>query len=100
MADLSSFVGFEWDDGNDSKNWKKHDVTNQECEEAFFNLPVLVFDDEAHSETEERYYLLGRTNSARELFVVFTLRGNLIRVISARDQTRIERQRYYEESPA
>ncbi len=100
MIDPLSFVGFEWDEGNDTKNWTKHDVTNQECEEAFFNQPVLVFDDDAHSETEERYYLLGRTNSARELFVVFTRRGSLIRVISARDQTRTERQRYYEESPA
>jgi hypothetical protein len=100
LIDLARVSGFEWDEGNDTKNWRKHDVTNQECEEAFFNQPVLVLDDEAHSETEERYYLLGRTNSARELFVVFTLRGSLVRVISARDQTRTERQRYYEESPA
>jgi hypothetical protein len=98
LFDLSKFVGFEWDEGNDTKNWKKHNVTNQECEEVFFNKPLLFFYDESHSEIEDRYYLLGRTNSARELLVVFTVRGTLIRVVSARDQTRAERHRYYEES--
>ena len=98
MVDLSKFVGFEWDEGNDTKNWKKHNVNNEECQEVFFNQPLLVFYDDSHSEIEERYYILGRTNSARELFVVFTVRGALIRVISARDQTRAERHRYYEES--
>ena len=91
MVDLSKFVGFEWDEGNDTKNWKKHNVNNEECQEVFFNQPLLVFYDDSHSEIEERYYILGRTNSARELFVVFTVRGALIRVSSARDQTRAER---------
>jgi uncharacterized DUF497 family protein len=98
LIDLSKFAGFEWDEGNDAKNWKKHDVTNHDCEEVFFNQPLLIFSDESHSEIEERYYVLGRANSARELLVVVTVRATLIRVISARDQTRAERRRYYEES--
>lgn len=93
MIDFSRFTGFDWDRGNDTKNWKSHRVSREECEEVFFNEPVLVFRDDSYSAAEERYYLLGRTNSARELFVVFTPRGSLIRAISARDQTAAERRR-------
>ena len=60
----------------------------------FFNRPLLVFADTEHSEDEERFYVLGRTDRGRRLFVVFTPRGNKIRVISARDMTKQERSFY------
>lgn len=87
-------VGFDWDEGNSEKNWIKHRVSRGEAEEVFFNQPLLVADDEAHSLNESRYYALGRTNAHRLLFVVFTIRGSLIRVISARNMTRREREVY------
>ena len=88
--------GFQWDSGNIYKNWLKHNVTNKECEQVFFNEPLVIAKDEKHSQTENRWYVLGKTNSKRKLFVVFTIRKDLIRIISARDMTKKERKFYNE----
>ena len=96
---LSKCTGFEWDDHNSKKNWVKHHVSQYECEQTFFNYPLIVADDIKHSKKEKRFYALGHTDSDRLLFVVFTIRKNQIRVISARDMNRKERKVYktYEE---
>jgi hypothetical protein len=80
------------------KNVYKHKVSNSECEQVFFNQPIIVVDDTRHSEDENRLYLLGRTDQDRFLFVVFTIRKNLIRIISARDMNKKEREIYNEET--
>ena len=98
MIDLSSVAGFDWDDGNRDKNWIRHRVPNSECEEVFFNLPLLLHPDRAHSTSEPRYFVLGQTNSGRYLFVAFTIRNNQIRIISARDMNRKERAVYDKEN--
>ena len=90
--------GFLWDHGNSEKNWIKHKVTRLECEEIFFNLPLIISEDEKHSTIEERYYALGNSKSERFLFISFTIRNNLLRVISARDMNRKERKIYEEKS--
>ena len=92
--DLEKCTGFEWDDGNQGKNWEKHEVTDAECEEIFFNDPVIAGADAAHSKRERRYFALGQTDTGRTLFVAFTIRKQLIRVISARDMTRAELRKY------
>jgi uncharacterized DUF497 family protein len=97
MIDFSSVTGFEWDDGNRDKNWDKHQVSNGECEEVFFNLPLLLKPDPIHSQAEDRYYVLGQTNAGRRLFISFTIRGENIRVISAREMSKRERN-YYEQA--
>jgi uncharacterized DUF497 family protein len=91
---LASLTGFEWDDGNLTKNWEKHQVSALECEQIFFNRPLIALPDQRHSESEPRFYALGQTDSGRRLFVVFTARANSIRVISARDMSRKERKIY------
>jgi len=91
---LSGCAGFDWDESNSRKNWIKHRVTPVECEQIFFNQPLLVKDDALHSETEKRFLALGKTDKSRSLFIAFTLRGDLIRVISARDMSRKEREVY------
>jgi len=91
---LSACTGFEWDKGNVEKNWKKHRVTFWECEQVSFNEPLIVAADARHSEGENRFYALGRTDEKRFLFVVFTIRGSMIRVISARDMSLKERKEY------
>ena len=91
---IATITGFQWDEGNIFKNWEKHRVTAVECEQVFFNQPVIAVPDEQHSDTEPRFYILGQTDTGRELFVVFSIRGNLIRVISARDMNRKERKIY------
>lgn len=94
MDILSTIDGFEWDKGNITKNWDKHGVTHTECEEVFFNNPLIVKNDITHSTTEPRYYVLGKTQVHRRLFLVFTVRSNKIRVISARDMSNKERKIY------
>ena len=94
MLVLAEYEGFDWDEGNRDKNLHRHGVTDAECEEVFLNEPLMVARDEKHSEGETRFYALGRTNALRRLFVVFTARGALIRVISARDMNRNERRAY------
>lgn len=91
---LTHCTGFEWDAGNASKVWARHAVTQGECEQPFFVEPFLVATDEKHSSRERKWYGLGRTTAGRHLHFVFTIRGELIRVISARDMNRKERQRY------
>ena len=88
---LGECEGFQWDAANSEKIWERHQVAPIECEEVFFNHPLVVGEDEKHSEAEGRLYALGQTDAARLLFVVFTIRGRLVRVISARDMSRKER---------
>jgi uncharacterized DUF497 family protein len=94
MIDLSAITGFDWDDNNREKNWDKHGVLASECEEVFFNLPLLLQGDPAHSQKESRYYVLGHTIAGRRLFIAFTVRGDKVRVISARDMSKKERSVY------
>ena len=90
-------TGFEWDEGNLLKNWEKHGVSAPECEQVFFNKPLITGRDKKHSQQETRFFALGQTDTERLLFVVFTIRDGLIRVISARNMNRKER-RVYEKS--
>lgn len=96
MIDLRRITGFEWDSGKALKSKIKHGVGASEAEQIFFNDPLLVLEDEKHSQTESRFHALGTTDDGRFLHVTFTVRGNgdLIRVISARDMHRKERSHY------
>jgi uncharacterized DUF497 family protein len=91
---LQECSGFQWDDGNIDKNWLKHEVASYECEQIFLNQPFIVNDDTRHSQTEQRFYALGRTDLGRKLFVVFTIRNKKIRIISARDMNKKESEIY------
>jgi uncharacterized DUF497 family protein len=95
MIILDKITGFEWDAGNSRKN-DQHGVSMAEAEQVFFNIPVLMLPDAAHSISEPRYHALGKTIDGRRLHITFTLRGEgkLIRVISARDMYRKERAHY------
>ena len=97
MGEVFGVIKFEWDEGNLSKNWTKHNVDSFESEEIFFNKPLITLRDEKHSKIESRYIALGRTNSGGLLLVVFTIRGEVIRVISAKDMHKKERTVYNEE---
>ena len=96
MIDVSKITGFDWDDGNARKSADKHDVSQFEAEQLFFNAPLLLSPDAKHSQNETRIHALGKTDAGRRLHVTFTLRGGgtLIRVISARDMHRKERAVY------
>ena len=93
MIDWTRVVGFDWDAGNERKSVHKHGVRQTEAEQAFFNQPLLVLEDERHSPDERRFHALGRTEAGRRLHITFTLRreGSRVRVISARDMSARER---------
>ncbi len=93
---FDSFAGFQWDRGNSNKNLIKHNVQNWECEQVFFNKPLLVLEDPGHSAAEKRWAAFGKTDSGRSLVLIFTKRGTLLRVISARDMNNKERKLYEE----
>lgn len=96
MIDWRLVTGFQWDDGNARKSVDKHGVSQPEAEEMFFNEPLLVVEDQLHSQNELRLHALGQTNDQRLLHVTFTLREQhtLIRIISARPMHRKERNFY------
>nr|WP_294546851.1 BrnT family toxin [uncultured Rhodopila sp.] len=100
MINLSGIQGFQWDEGNGRKSADKHNVSQSEAEQAFFNEPLLLIGDVRHSQTEARFNALGYTDDNRFLHITFTLRdqGRLIRVISARDMNRKERTRYEQDA--
>ena len=99
MINWAQVSGFDWDEGNSRKSAEKHDVSQAEAEQVFFNQPLLIVADTKHSDHESRYHALGKTDDARLLHITFTLRleSTLIRVISARNMHRKERT-YYEKS--
>lgn len=87
---------FEWDDGNKTKSLTKHKVTILEIEELFSNAESLRALGEQVSPAfeEPRFGAFGVTNEGRHLFVCFTLRGSGLRVISAREMNKKERNFY------
>ncbi len=96
MEGFAKIEGFEWDEGNKDKNFKKHKVSNGECEEVFFDEYKKILKDAIHSGAEDRYILIGKTTNGRILFTVFMIRNNMIRVISARDLKKKEQKIYGE----
>ena len=92
--DFNKLRSFDWDEGNINKNKEKHKVEYRECEEIFSNKPLVFIEDKQHSQSENRWGALGKTNKGRLLAVYFTIRNNKIRIISARDQGKKDKQAY------
>ncbi len=96
MKILPEPIVFEWDKGNIDKSVNKHKVSNKEAEEVFENEPIIIIEDVKHSDQEERFVALGKTNKERLLFLSFTVRKDRIRIISSRDMDRKEERQYEE----
>lgn len=87
---------FEWDERKAAINFSKHGVTFEEAK-TVFNDPLYVdFYDPDHSEGEERFLILGKSNTGKLLLISYTERAYSIRLISARKVTRTERAAYEE----
>lgn len=82
---------FEWDKWNVDKNWIKHKVTNREAEDVFIINQFLLLEDELHSVSENRYFVIGLNRENKILTLIITLRGHRVRVISARPANKKER---------
>lgn len=90
-------IVFEWDQWNRQKNEVKHGVSRVEAESAFFDAGYRLFRDQKHSLLEQRFILFGRSIENRILMIGFTLRGERVRVITARPASRRERAVYEQE---
>ncbi|MEK7617310.1 MAG: BrnT family toxin [Patescibacteria group bacterium] len=91
--DFEKLDGFEWDQSN-LEHTRRHDVEKEECEQVFLNKPIFINKDETHSQKEERFRLYGRTDNLRLIILIFTIRDKKIRVVSARDQSKKEREEF------
>lgn len=89
-------LSFQWNKGNSDKNFKKHKVGNKEAEEVFEDKDLKILRDLKHSQKEERFFAYGITKGKRKLHIVFTIRDEQLRIISARDQSKKERRLYEE----
>jgi len=95
MIDLSEIIGFYWDEGNSRKN-SKHGVSTAESEQVFFNAPLLLLADVKHSQAGPRFHALGKTHQDRFNIPIYPYTH--IRVISARDMHKKERNIYEQAS--
>lgn len=89
---------FEWDEKKAAANLKKHRISFEEAATVFADPLAVIFDDEVHSEEEQREILVGHSTKNRLVLVCFTERAGAIRIVSARQATKKE-SRDYEENP-
>ena len=87
---------FDWDENKAERNLSKHGVLFEEAKTVFDDPLYVDFYDPDHSENEERYLIFGQSNRGRLLIVSYTERRDSIRLISARQVTRTERETYEE----
>ena len=87
---------FDWDENKAAINLSEHRVSFDEAKTIFYDTLHAVFYDLKHSDDEERYIAIGHSANSRLLFVSYTERANVIRLISAREATRREREQYEE----
>ena len=87
---------FEWDPNKAKENLEIHGVSFDEAGTAFRDTLSLAIYDPLHSEAEDRFVLLGNSYKDRLLVVVHTVRGDNIRLISARKASKKERKQYEE----
>ena len=85
---------FEWDEQKASKNLSSHKVLFEEAITVFIDQLYIDFFDPDHSDNEARYIRIGQSNKKRILIVSYTERNNVIRIISAREATKRERDDY------
>ena len=91
-----SNIQFDWDQKKAAENVKKHGVTFEEARTVFFDERAKLIDDPDHSEDEDRFVLLGVSNTLKVILVCHCYRqeGSVIRIISARKASRHETKQY------
>lgn len=87
-------AAFEWDEGNLNKSRHKHGVTPEEAESIFIDEHSFIILDRLHSKIEDRFIIVGKSVKNGNLFIVFTMRREKIRIISARRMHKEEVKKY------
>ena len=90
---------FDWDDTKANANWAKHGVSFQEATTVFGDPLAGTFPDPDHSYGEERWLTVGISFAGRLLVVAHTEHEVIFRIISAREATTHERNRYEQQQP-
>ena len=85
---------FEWDSAKERANWSKHGVDFRTAAKVFLDANVIEFDDRDPRD-ELRFNAIGLVEG-RMLFVVYTMRGAVVRIISARGAEPHEKRKYHE----
>ncbi|MGO9486439.1 MAG: BrnT family toxin [Rhodomicrobium sp.] len=88
---------FEWDDAKAASNLRDHGVTFEAARDVFSDPFIVEWEDDGQDESEERFAALGMVDN-RLLFVAYTMRGETIRIISARPAEPFERRKYHNEN--
>ncbi|HEV2880510.1 MAG TPA: BrnT family toxin [Pyrinomonadaceae bacterium] len=87
---------FEWDETKAAANLSKHGISFDEAQTVFNNPLYVDFYDPDHSFEEHRYLIVGVSQRSRLLLVSYAERDNIVRLVSAREATRAEREVYEE----
>ena len=87
---------FDWDDAKEISNKRKHGISFEEAMTAFADEHAQIYDDEEHSNDEDRFILIGQSEKSRLLMVCHCYRESetITRIISARKVTPHERIKY------
>lgn len=85
---------FDWDKGNKDKNLKKHGIINEDAESVFLDNRSLLAEDLEHSKFEDRFQIIGKSDHNNLLSIFFTVRSEKIRIISARNMNKKEKNIY------
>jgi hypothetical protein len=86
-------MNIEYDQTKAESNFRKHGVSFEEATTALFDENALVMED-VESEDENRWVLIGLSCEVRLLTVIYTVRGEFVRIISVRKSTRKEAKYY------
>jgi uncharacterized DUF497 family protein len=94
---MNGILSFEWDDTKNKTNIAKHHVSFDEAQTVFFDPNARIIDDPDHSESEERFIILGLSKTTKLLVVCHCYRAadEVIRIISARKATSNETEQYH-----
>lgn len=87
---------FEWDANKQQQNQQKHRISFEEATTVWTDPLALIAPDPTHSIIEKREWIIGKSYESRVLVVVFTMREEIIRIISARPASKSERKKYAE----
>ncbi|MBR4642715.1 MAG: BrnT family toxin [Selenomonadaceae bacterium] len=94
--DIGEYV-VEWDDAKNEKNFRKHKIYFEDAARVFLDENRIDYLDENHSDDEERWKVIGRVRNV--LVVIYTERGEILRLISARKAEKKEEDEYYGQYP-
>jgi uncharacterized protein len=92
------YDGFEWDPAKAATNLKKHGVSFEEASTVFDDPLSITIDDDEHSDEEQRFVTMGRSDAGRLVVVCHCDRKQRIRIINARPAERYEQRQYEEEN--